>query len=243
MLVSAEATDSCRWSFTKKLYSASFPKVENKYLKKKKEKKRELSSNTSAGFTCIFKKINFTLVLVVIIAISFTIFFVRNKAKVKPFPIEKISLEDRQELGAMILMVASNPDDLETIDTDFRDILKKYSRESGTRLFHLKEYVNGLFYLPKLFYEDAKRAIQEKRPFKSTERDRLEQHFLKSGFLTIQQIQNDGETMELIAKKKPISAAHGVEIFIDEKRIDEMLGEWNDEEIEKIISKLFTPQT
>jgi hypothetical protein len=49
--------------------------------------------------------------------------------------------------------------------------------------------------------------------------------------------------MELIAKKKPISAAHGVEIFIDEKRIDEMLGEWNDEEIEKIISKLFTPQT
>jgi hypothetical protein len=137
-------------------------------------------------------------------------------------------------------MVASNPDDLETIDTDFRDILKKYSPESGTRLVHLKEYMEGLFYLPKLFYEDAKKAIQEKRPFKSGERKRLEQHFLKTGFLTIQQIQNDEETMELIAKKKPIAAAHGVEIFIDEKRIDEMLGEWNDEEIKKIISELFT---
>ena len=137
-------------------------------------------------------------------------------------------------------MVASNPDDLETIDESFRDILKKYSAEPGTRLVHLKEYMSGLFYLPKLFYEDAKKAIQEKRPFKSTERNRLEQHFLKAGFLTIRQIQNDEATMELIAKKKPIAAAHGVKIFIDEKRIDEMLGEWNDEEIEKIISKLFT---
>lgn len=207
----------------------------------KKAKKIKISSIASAGSTCIFKKINFLLVLIVLIVISFASFFIWNKTRDKPIQIDNISSEDRQYLGAMILMVASNPDDLETIDKDFRDILKKYSSESGTRLIHLKEYMNGLFYLPKLFYKDAKKAIQEKRPFKSTERDRLEQHFLKAGFLTIQQIQNDEETMELIAKKKPISAAHGVEIFIDEKRIDEMLGEWNNEEIEKIISKLFTP--
>ena len=186
-------------------------------------------------------KKNFILAISILITIFLASFVIWNKIRVKSVQIDKISLEDRQKLGTMILMVASNPDDLETIDESFRDILKKYSAESGTRLVYLKEYMNGLFYLPKLFYEDAKRAIKNKNPFKSTARDRLEQHFLKAGFLTIQQIQNDEETMELIAKKKPISAAHGVEIFIDEKRIDEMLGEWNDEEIEKIISKLFTP--
>ncbi len=186
-------------------------------------------------------KKNFILAISILITIFLASFVIWNKIRVKSVQIDKISLEDRKNLGAMILMVASNPDDLETIDESFRDILKKYSAESGTRLVYLKEYMNGLFYLPKLFYEDAKRAIKNKNPFKSTARDRLEQHFLKAGFLTIQQIQNDEETMELIAKKKPISAAHGVEIFIDEKRIDEMLGEWNDEEIEKIISKLFTP--
>ena len=186
-------------------------------------------------------KKNFILAISILITIFLASFVIWNKIRVKSVQIDKISLEDRKNLGAMILMVASNPDDLETIDESFRDILKKYSAESGTRLVYLKEYMNGLFYLPKLFYEDAKRAIKNKNPFKSTARDRLEQHFLKAVFLTIQQIQNDEETMELISKKKPISAAHGVEIFIDEKRIDEMLGEWNDEEIEKIISKLFTP--
>jgi hypothetical protein len=206
----------------------------------KKNKKIKKSSTASTRSKSTFNKKNIILVLVTIIVISFASFFVWNKTRDKPVQIDNISSEDRQNLGAMILMVASNPDDLETIDTDFRDILKKYSPESGTRLVHLKEYMEGLFYLPKLFYEDAKKAIQEKRPFKSGERKRLEQHFLKTGFLTIQQIQNDEETMELIAKKKPIAAAHGVEIFIDEKRIDEMLGEWNDEEIKKIISELFT---
>ena len=206
----------------------------------KKNKKIKKSSTASTGSKSTFNKKNIILILVTIIVISFASFFVWNKTRDKPVQIDNISSEDRQNLGAMILMVASNPDEFETIDTDFRDILKKYSPESGTRLVHLKEYLKGLFYLPKLFYEDAKKAIQEKRPFKSGERKRLEQHFLKTGFLTIQQIQNDEETMELIAKKKPIAAAHGVEIFIDEKRIDEMLGEWNDEEIKKIISELFT---
>ncbi len=206
----------------------------------KKNKKIKKSSTASTGSKSTFNKKNIILILVTIIVISFASFFVWNKTRDKPVQIDNISSEDRQNLGAMILMVASNPDEFETIDTDFRDILKKYSPESGTRLVHLKEYMEGLFYLPKLFYEDAKKAIQEKRPFKSGERKRLEQHFLKTGFLTIQQIQNDEETMELIAKKKPIAAAHGVEIFIDEKRIDEMLGEWNDEEIKKIISELFT---
>ncbi|HJP18945.1 MAG TPA: hypothetical protein QF468_09855 [Nitrospinota bacterium] len=206
----------------------------------KKNKKIKKSSTASTGSKSTFNKKNIILILVTIIVISFASFFIWNQTRDKPVEIDNISSEDRQNLGAMILMVASNPDEFETIDTDFRDILKKYSPESGTRLVHLKEYMEGLFYLPKLFYEDAKKAIQEKRPFKSGERKRLEQHFLKTGFLTIQQIQNDEETMELIAKKKPIAAAHGVEIFIDEKRIDEMLGEWNDEEIKKIISELFT---
>ncbi len=206
----------------------------------KKNKKIKKSSNASAGSICVFKKKKIFLVLIALVVISFASFFIWNKAGDKPLLIDIISSEDRQNLGAMILMVASNPDDLETIDKDFRDILKKYNPESETQLVHLKEYLSRLFRLPKLFYEDAKRAIQEKKPFKSEGRDRLEQHFLKSGFLTIPQIQNDEDTMELIAKKKPISAAHGVEIFIDEKRIDEMLGEWNDEEIEKIIRKLFT---
>ncbi|MDP6625965.1 MAG: hypothetical protein QGG87_05890 [Nitrospinota bacterium] len=54
--------------------------------------------------------------------------------------------------------------------------------------------------MPKLFYEDEQKAIQEKRPFTSMERDRLEQHFLKAGFLSMQQIQNDNEIENIINK-------------------------------------------
>ena len=216
-------------------------KLVKKKIALKKNKKNKKSLIASTGPTSIVKKRNFTLILISVITISVAFFATWYRATDRSVQIDKISLEDRKILGSIILMVASNPDDMETVDKSFRDILKKYSAESEINLVHLKKYMRGLFYLPKLFYEDAQKAIQDKGPFKSTERNRLEQHFLKSGFLTMEQIQNDDDIMELIAHKKPIKGAHDVEIFIDEKRIAEMLREWNDKEVENMINELFRP--
>ena len=119
--------------------------------------------------------------------------------------------------------------------------MDKYSSLSASQLSHLKENMRELFYLPKLFLEDAGNTVKNQSPFKSIERDRLEKYFLQEGFLTEQQVEDDKETMKLIALKKPLKASHGLQIIIEEKRIGEMLQNWNDKEIEKIIDRLFTP--
>lgn len=173
--------------------------------------------------------------------ISLTSFVAWDHWRVKAIQVNKISLEDRQRLGSIVLMIASNPDGLETVYNSFWDILEKYGVESGSQLTHLKKDLSKLFFLPKLFYEDARNSIKNNKSFKSVNRERLEKQFFEAGFLTQQQIQSDDETMKLISHRKPIAAAHGVEIFIDEKRITEMLREWNDREMEEIINKLFTP--
>ncbi len=97
-----------------------------------------------------------------------------------------------------------------------------------------------LFYLPKLFLEDAGKTVKNQIPFKSIKREKLEKRFLQKGFLTEPQVQDDKETMKLIALRKPLKASHGLEIIIEEKRIGEMLQNWNDKEIEKIIDRFFT---
>lgn len=190
---------------------------------------------------CCKKKYSVAVSTILIVA-SLSSFFLWNYIKTRPLKINTISLEDRQSLGNFLLMVASNPDDLKRVSNNFWNILQKYDAISESRSIILKEEIALLFFLPKLFYNDARVAIKNKKPFKSPERKRLEKHFLKNGFLTKQQIENDNKTMELIAKRKPVAAAHGVEIFIDETRINEMLKEWSDREMVEIIDKLFMPR-
>ena len=184
----------------------------------------------------------FIIVLTLLIVISTVSLFVWNQARVKPILIDIISMKDRQKLGELVLMIASNPGDLKTVYNSFWDVLEKYDVISEFHITDLKEETNDLFFLPKLFYEDALKTINRKSPFKSVDREKVEKRFLEEGFLTKLQIQNDKETMDLIAQMKPLKAAHGVEIFIDETRINEMLKEWSDREMVEIIDKLFMPR-
>ena len=204
-------------------------------------KKSEKSSIASAKTNSPGKKKCFLISFAILIVVSIISSVVWNKAGVEPVQNDIISLQDKQRLGELALKVASNPGDLKKVYHRFWNILEKYSLKTGTQLTHLKKEMRELFYLPKLFLEDAGKTVKNQVPFKSIEREKLEKRFLVKGFLRDQQIQDDKETMRLIASRKTLKASHGLEIIVEEMRIAEMLQNWNDKEIERMINRLFTP--
>ena len=220
------------------ILSSLFPVVFMVHMEK--HQKSKISSFAFSKTDDPSTKKYFFIIISVLVVISIISFTAWNKARVELTEIH-ISSEDKQRLGELVLKVASNPRDLKKVYNGFWNVLDKYSSLSASQLSHLKENMRELFYLPKLFLEDAGNTVKNQSPFKSIERDRLEKYFLQEGFLTEQQVEDDKETMKLIALKKPLKASHGLEIIIEEKRIGEMLQNWNDKEIEKIIDRLFTP--
>lgn len=207
----------------------------------KKSKKSDKSSIASAKTNSSGKKKYFLIVLAALIVVSIISLAVWNKAGVEQVQSNIISLQDKQRLGELALKVASNPGNLKEVYHRFWNILEKYSLISGSQLTLLKKDMRELFYLPKLFLEDAGKTVKNQIPFKSIEREKLEKRFIEKGFLKEQQIQDDEETMRLIASRKALKASHGLEIIVEEMRIAEMLQNWNDKEIERIINRLFTP--
>ncbi len=209
------------------------------HMKKQNQSKKNLlpSAKTDSPGT----KENFLIIISILIVLSLISLVAWHKASVESTHVDTISSEDKQKLGELVLKVASNPGDLKKVYNSFWNVLDKYSSLSATQLTHLKKDMRELFYLPKLFLEDAGKTVKNQIPFKSIEREKLEKRFLQKGFLTEQQVQDDKETMKLIALNKPLKASHGLEIIIEEKRIGEMLQNWNDKEIEKIVDRLFIP--
>ncbi len=207
-------------------------------MKKKNQSKNILLAFAKTDSPCT--KEYFFIIIFILIVLSLISLTVWNKARVEPTKVDTISSHDKQRLGELVLKVASNPGDLNKVYNSFWNVLDKYSSISASQLSQIKKDMRELFYLPKLFLEDAGKTVKNQIPFKSVEREKLEKRFMQKGFLTEQQVQDDKETMKLIASRKPLKASHGLEIIIEEKRVAEMLHNWDDKEIEKIIDRLFT---
>lgn len=157
------------------------------------------------------------------------------------FRFEEMSPDDRQRLGELVLQLSHNPEELnETIHHQFWEILDRNRSASPPDFLLLKRRMENLFYLPKLFWEDARQTLQRQKPFKSKRRDQIEKKLVEEGFLSPPRVQADDAIMEKLSHGDPIMSNHGVEIIVDEQMVTEILTSWDEREIQRAMLTLFT---
>lgn len=208
-------------------------------LKKKTSSKRKALSYTNKKWPRLVLRVVIFVLLTVTPVLSWVIW--RGETGGRSVSLDTLPQEDKERLGELVLRVSSNPDDFEIVYGDFWGILQKKGDLSPSGAVRLKETMRELFYLPKLFWEDARESVRRKRAIKSAERERLEKRFLRGGFLSERRIALDQETMEELADENPVEAEHGVEILVDEAMVNAMLDTWNEDQVEQIIDTLFRP--
>jgi len=153
-----------------------------------------------------------------------------------------LSSVERAQLSELVLTVAESPQ--ETM-TEARDrawaILRRHGAEPAAVSRAMEPVFLKLGRGPKLFWQDARRALAEQRPVKSEARSQWEAEVMGEGWLTFDQQRRYDDFMARLAHGEPIESSHGVEIAVDDRMIKAITDSLDDGELRNTVAELLTP--
>ncbi len=136
-------------------------------------------------------------------------------------------------------MVAAMQDpeaDIESLRTELWGMVPNEDSEAFSQA---RDVVVGVGAVSQqLFWQDAKWAYTQGRPFKSGNREKLEQRLNGAGLMTEFQIRQNEATIRKIAEREPI-LLQGELVVVDEELIDAVLA--SVDEVMKRFNTLLTP--
>jgi len=161
-----------------------------------------------------------------------------------PSPIElsAFSIDERTHISELMLNVAESPHDtLPTAREHLWTTLHSHGELSAGGRRELEAILLKIGQGPRLFWTDARQALNERRPVKSSARTQWEAELMGEGWLTLEQQRRYDDFMERIAREAPIESSHGVEIDVDGRMADAIVESFDDAELRDAVAALLAP--
>ncbi|MBI3995318.1 MAG: hypothetical protein HY349_05015 [Nitrospirae bacterium] len=155
---------------------------------------------------------------------------------------ESLTSEERQKITELVLSVAEDPEEtVKPAQEELWAILKQHGLPSGADLGLLKGRFLAIGEGHRLFWLDAREALQTHRMVKSPERVRWEEQLSRDGWLSSQQRVRFDSLMTQVMEEAPILSNHGVEVSLSQAMVNEIVNSWDARELERSVAYLLTP--
>lgn len=153
---------------------------------------------------------------------------------------DALTVDEKLELDRLFQSVLQDPDTVTQAKVRFWEIADSHGRMTDEELADMRKAMLSDTEVVRLFWEDVLLTLQRGRPFKSIEREQLEDELVKQGKMTAFQRRQNEATMESIASGKPIAIQGGNQVVVTEQLARSVLEDF-DRKREALVELLTPP--
>ncbi len=158
------------------------------------------------------------------------------------FDPSRLSGAERIQLSELVLNIAEAPQEaLPQAREAAWVIFRRHGTLSPSTRRDLETIFLTIGHGIPLFWQDARRAIDERRPVKSAARTQWEAELSGQGWLSLGQQRRYDDFMARIVKQEPIESTHGMDLVVDARIADQIVKSWDENEWRGVVAELLTP--